>query len=366
MNEHIRRACGGIAVTAAFLAAAGASAAAPPAELPPSPVRYTQAQEYAVRRTVRLPGTVASRTSSLVASEVEGLVEKFLAREGDTVRKGQPLALLRTTRLELQKEAAVAQLAEAESRLHLATLNLERTRGLFEQEVASQQDFDNARYEHSAWQGRVEALRAQIARIQVDIDDCTIRAPFAGLVVSEKTEIGEWIAAGGPVIELMSLSDIEVRVDVPERYFSALNPGAMARVSFDAILDLTVEGKITAVIARADPRARTFPLKVRIANPEGRIGVGMLAHVSFPAGESYRATVVPKDAVVQQGEAKFVYLIKGDDTVDMVPVETGEGVGSWIVVRGGVLAGQKVITRGNERLQPRLPVRGEPMEYALP
>jgi RND family efflux transporter MFP subunit len=335
-------------------------------DMPPSPVRYTEAQEYPVRRTIRLPGSVESRIQSMVASQVAGAVVKLEAREGNTVRKGELLAQLRTTSLELMRDSLTAQLQEAEARLKLAELSMTRARDLFESDVTSQQDYDNAHYDFNARQGRAQSLAAELARVNLDIDLCSIRAPFAGLVVAEETEIGQWITIGASVVELLSLHDLEVRVEVPERYFASLNPGATARVTFESIPGMAVEGKISAVVARADRQARTFPLKVSVDNSEGRIGVGMLAQVAFPAGESYRATVVPKDAVITKGSERSVYMINGDDTVSLVPVRLGEGVGSWIAVEGELKAGNRVVTRGNERLRPGLPVEGEPVEYALP
>jgi RND family efflux transporter MFP subunit len=137
-------------------------------------------------------------------------------------------------------------------------------------------------------------------------------------------------------------------------------------VRFDALPGLDVEGKVDAIIPRADPQARTFPVKVRISNDEGRIGVGMLAEVRLPAGESYQATVVPKDAVITQGQENFVYLLDGEDTVHRTVVESGEGLGAWIVVKGGIEPGQRVVIRGNERLQEGQTVAGERMEYQRP
>ncbi len=339
-----------------------ASAQAPPA----SPVRYTEVKQTGVRRMIKLPGTVRSAILSVVGSEVEGMVMKYPAHEGDSVKQGEPLAILRTEMLELERDATREQLAEAEARLKLAAINLERTRGLFARQVASQQDLDNALAEHAAQQARAGDLKARLAQTELAIRLSTIRAPFAGLVVSEKTEVGQWLMVGGPVVELMSLEDLEVHVDVPERYYASLNPRAVAQLTVDAIPGLAIEGTVTAIIARADPSARTFPLKVKIGNQRGRVGAGMLAQVSFPAGESYQATVVPKDAIVRQGEASVVYRINGEDKVDLVPVTTGEGVGAWIVVTGDIQTGQKVITRGNERVFPGMAVKGESLEYALP
>jgi RND family efflux transporter MFP subunit len=302
----------------------------------------------------------------VVASEVAGAVVELLAREGQTVGKGEPLARLRTTSLELRLQAAAAQLKEADSRMKLAERNLGRAQELFAAKIFSQQQLDDTTFEFNAWQGRVEQLTAEIAGIKLDIERCTIRAPFAGVVTRESTEVGEWMDEGGAVVELLSLDELEVRVEVPERYFRSLRLGAGARVTFESLPGVEVSGRVGAIIPSADPQARTFPMKVRIPNRGGRIGAGMLAQVSFTGGETYRATVVPKDAVITRGREKLVYLINGDNTVSAINVETGVGMGVWVEVHGSVQPGQKVVTRGNERLQPGQTVQGSPLPYELP
>jgi RND family efflux transporter MFP subunit len=338
----------------------------PAQDMPPGPVRYTVAREYPVQRTISLPGSVESPTVSLVASEVEGIVIELRAREGDAVRKGATLARLRKTTMELQREASAAQLKEAEARLKLAERSLERSQELFESRVLSQQELDDAFFEMTAWEGRVEQLTAQIARIDDDLERCTIRAPFDGSVVAEHTEVGEWISVGETIVEIASLSNLRVNVEVPERHFHSMRKGGSASVTFDSIPGYEVDGKVDTIIPRADPQARTFPLKVALQHTNGAIGVGMLAQVSILAGDTYQAIVVPKDAIVGDGANQHVFRIGPDSTVERVPVQTGEGIGDWIVIRGGIAAGEQVVTRGNERLFPGQPVTGEPVEYALP
>ncbi len=337
-----------------------------PGGMPPALVRYTEARQHLVQRTIRLPGTVESKTVSMVASEVAGLVVEFLAHEGDTVSKDQPLARLRVTNRELQRDAIQAQLKEANARQQQAKVNLERAAELLEGKVIPREQYDDRLYESNAWQGRIEQLTAEMARINDDIARSTTRAPFAGVVTAERTEVGEWLGVGGPVVEILSMRELEVRVEVPEHDFRNLTVGAPAAVRFESLPGVEVRGRITAIIPRADLQARTFPLKVAIPNPEGRIGVGMLAQVSFQASESHLATVVPKDAVIRRGPQEFVYVMNGDNTSGLVPVETGQGAGSWVEVRGPVQPGQKVITRGNERLAPGQPVQGDVQEYPLP
>lgn len=335
-------------------------------QMPPSPVSYTEAKEYPLRRSVQLPGSVEALRMSTVASEVAGLIVEFSAREGGSVAKGQPLARLRRENHQLSLASAEGQLKEDEARHKLAERNLERVRELFGTKDVSQKQLDDAQFELNAWLGRLEKQKAEIAKIKDELDRHTIVAPFSGVIVREFTELGQWVAEGGPVVELMALDEMDVVAEVPERYFNSVKPRARTQVVFDALGGLRVEGRVSALIPRADPQARTFRAKIRIPNPGGRIGAGMLAQISLAEGDPYRAVVVPKDALVTRGPQKLVYLVNGNNTISEVPVQVGSGVGAWIEVQSGVQAGQKVVTRGNERLMNGQPVQGQVLEVRLP
>jgi RND family efflux transporter MFP subunit len=334
--------------------------------MPPQPVGYTEAREHALRRSLRLSGSVEARRSSLVASEVAGLVVELAAREGDLVERGRPLVKLRQTDLELQLAARRADLREAEARLDLAGRTLARNRDLFASEVISRQHLDDASSEQTAWQGRVDSLQAEIARVEDRLQRSTVAAPFTGVVVEEHTQMGQWLAVGGPVVELLDLEELEVVLDVPERHFAALKQGAPAQVSLEALPGAEIDGRISAVIPRAADETRTFPVKVRFANRGHRVGVGMLAQVSFGTGDAYAALVVPKDAVVRQGPQSVVYRIGNGNTVEPVPVATGGATGAWIEVQGPLKPGDRVVTRGNERLFPGQVVQPTVVPYTLP
>jgi membrane fusion protein (multidrug efflux system) len=165
---------------------------------------------------------------------------------------------------------------------------------------------------------------------------------------------------------MIDFIDLEVRVDVPEKSFGGLETGTEARVVIGSLGGLEVEGVVRAVVPRADSRARTFPAKISIANPDGRIAVGMLARVYLQIGGSNEAIIIPKDAVVEQGNQKFVYRIKADDTAERITVVPGSPVGAWIAVGESLQAGDRVITRGNERVSPGQSVAPKSLEYDLP
>jgi RND family efflux transporter MFP subunit len=333
---------------------------------PASPVRYTEAREHSVRQSLRLPGTVEAPNLSPVATEVQGLVLELRAREGSHVTRGEPLARLRTTNLELRLRSARGELKEAQARLEWAKGELDRARGLLEQDLISDGDFDQAQADFRAWEGRVERLSADIERIETDLDRCTIRSPIAGVVVAEHIDVGGWIDVGDPVMDVLATDELEVRVEVPERYFSMVTDEGEVLVHPAVDPEVDITGRIAAIIPLADTGSRVFPIKISISGQEKGLAPGMLVQVSLPIGEPTTSTIVPKDAIVAQGPGRFVFVIGEDDTVQQLPVETGVGVGEWIVVSGSLQAGQKIVTRGNERLFPGQPVLGEPLAYELP
>jgi RND family efflux transporter MFP subunit len=309
---------------------------------------------------------VESSTTSRVASEVAGAVKDLVAREGTRVEKGQPVVKLRTETLELQLAAAQGALKEAEARLDRAERALGRAKDLLAKELISAGDFDDAQSEFKAWEGKVAQLSAEVGQTQLDLDRSTIRAPFTGTVVAEHVDLGEWVGVGDPVVDMVSTDRMDVRVDVPGRYFGLVALGAEAAVTFESTSPTEIGGKITAIVPRADATSRTFPVKVSIPNREGRVAVGMLAQASIPVGDPKPSIIVPKDAVVSQGSSRFIYVVAPDSTASMTPVATGTGTGSWIAVTGNVKAGQAVVTRGNERLRPGQKVLAQPEEYPLP
>ena len=261
----------------------------------PSPIRYTEAREYNVRRQIRLPGSVQSPTVSTVAGKVEGLVVELGVREGDAVEKGQLLARLRTVNLELRRDASQSELSEAEARLKLAERNLERARELFDAKVFSQQELDDAFYEFSAWQGRLDRLRAEIERILDDIERCTIHAPFNGVVTDKHTELGQWLAVGDPVVELMAVDDLRVLVQVPERYYRGLRVGRRVSVEFEAIGGRKTVGTVECDHSASGPAGADLPRQVEV--PESRRqGGGRHAGPGFV----FRRRRLPRDHCAQR------------------------------------------------------------------
>ena len=334
--------------------AVGASSVAQDGPPPALVVTEAVARE-AVVETVELIGAVRPIHDSLVASEVPGRVIRRAVELGDHVKRGKVLVRLDATRLEKDLARVQAEFAEATAQFKLARSQENRARQLFDREILSRGELDEAVARLHSNDGRVGSIQARIASIEHEISRTTIRAPFAGVVTEVHTEIGEWIDLGSPVLRLSDLKTVEIRLDVPEHSFRRVRRDAKAEATVTAVPGLTLAGKIFSVVPRADPEARTFPVLVRAPNPGLQVGAGMLAKVDLALDGGGEALLVSKDAVVRQAQQEVVWIVE-NDTVRAVSVRTRRGVGDRVEIVGDVQEGDRVVVRGNERLMPGQPV----------
>ncbi len=359
-------------------------------------------------------GTVEARRHSVVGSAVSGRVLEFLVNEGDRVEKGQPLARLLTRNLDIQIAAAKAEwelrkqellelkngtreeerreaeyrMQAAEAAARYAKTKLTRTEGLVGRNATTREQIeeDTSRLEaatavHLATKAahdltvagprperiaqaaaRVQATEEEVNRLQDILEKHTIISPFAGYVVAEHTEVGQWIESGKLVAEIVEVDPIEIRVPVQESYIPRLTLGVTARIDVEALPSHTFVGTVTAIVPRADEKSRTFPVKITLQNslqPDGTplLKPGMFAKVELPVDQKKNALLVPKDSLVLGGPQPIVYVVTTEPktnklTVRPVPVQLGIAADSWIEVRGDLKAGQQVVVEGNERLRP--------------
>jgi multidrug efflux pump subunit AcrA (membrane-fusion protein) len=377
-----------------------------------SPVEVAPVEEREVAAPRTFVGSVVPSRFSLVGSEVEGHVLEYFAEEGRRVEVGAELARLRTDVIEARLAAARAELEirrheltelengsrpeeinqsrarveEVEAQVEIRKWKLEAAQRLFDQDTISEDELRDARSALRVAEHLLNALRAALAlveegprperiaqaRARVDVQAAevrrledeegkhVIRAPFAGWIVAERTEVGQWLDRGGAVVEIAALDEVDVLVHVLEDYVGVLRPGLEVTVSFGALPDLPLElttGTIDAIVPRADARSRTFPVRIRLANRRDGdfvlLKAGMFARATLPVGKPVEALLVPKDALVLGGPSPIVYVVDPvSSEVRPVPVELGSAYEGMVQVTGALEVGQQVVTKGNERLRP--------------
>ncbi len=318
---------------------------------PPAPVATQKVIEMQFQEPVTFVGAVEPDQRSLVATEVAGLVADLLYEEGDFVKKGDVIAVLKQVSLQIQLHEAEAALKESEARLKYATKQTIRYDDLYKKSVVPIEELQQSQSERDAWAEKTIQYKAKIEKLAYDLEHMQIKAPFNGYIISKHTEIGEWRLKGAPVYELINLDSVHALVYVPEQLAVALNQNDPAKITLDAFPGMSIDGTVLAVIPQASLKARTLPVKVGFKNDGKKIKSGLLARVSFSSGNEAVSKLVPKDAIVMMNNQRFIYAVN-NGVANPVPVKTGRAHGNLIEVFGPIELDMDIIIRGNERVRP--------------
>lgn len=302
------------------------------------------------RSPVEVLGTVQPAARSRISSEIDGRITDYAIREGQYVQKDQILVRLDTSSLKISLQEAKATYNETAARQRLAANNYKRFHELYSKGIVSLQQLQDAESEKDALLARLSQLESRIDNLEHDISKSLIRAPYDGYISAEHAELGEWLGEGDPVAEIINIDQVDIRVDVPERYSPWIGLDDEVKIKLDAVRDIELKGIVTAFIPQADMQSRTFPARVRVDNKEHTIKSGMSARVLFEIGEKRDVTMVSKDAIVLRTGEYLVFIIE-DGEARPVNVDTGLARGDMIEVIGDIVPGQIVVVRGNERLR---------------
>ncbi|HBS28446.1 MAG TPA: hypothetical protein DEB06_03115, partial [Phycisphaerales bacterium] len=352
------------------LGAGGVSSAQPGGGPLPANVRVEAVRGETVDRLREVTGELRAVRLARVASEEAGLVVELTAEAGDRVEEGQVIARLRDElkrfeleRREAEERSAAAQVVEREAQVEKAERDLKRLSDLQRQQGASETEVDDARTrvkeaEARLAQARADALSAlaESRTARQRLSDMQIRAPFAGSVVAKAAEVGAWVREGDTVVELVQFDTVDAYIDVPERFVRTLTPGKTGVEVRLPALGLSRVEKVDTIVASGDRLARTFPVRVRMANADGVLRPGMSVVALVPTGEPMEAMTISKDAVLRSDAGPFVYFDAGG-VAAIAPVETVFASGERYVIRSPVLKpGMTVIVEGNERVFPGQPL----------
>jgi RND family efflux transporter MFP subunit len=318
-------------------------------------------------------GYVTPRRRATVAAKITGRVNEIFAEEGMHVRQGQVLATLddadaraRLTSAVADRDATAAALGDL--RVNLANAERDRRRGeeLLKRRVMSEEEFDRARTAEESLRARIKLASAQVsaaeARIRVaqqDLDNCTVRAPFAGVVVSKDAQVGEMVSpvsAGGSftrtgIATIVDMDSLEIEVDVNESYIARVKPGQPVTAVLDAYADWQIPAKVRTVIPTADRQKATVKARVAFDRLDPRILPDMGVKVTFfgeeashPADGGARIRV-PRAALHVQGDSPAVFVYH-DGRVDRRAVRLGQVRGDEQEVIAGLSDGEQVVTTG--------------------
>ena len=318
---------------------------------PPAPVRVASVSERVVAEQISLIGTTEPIRESRVASEVSGRVEAFYVKAGDFVKEGSRLAVLSSTDLKLRLKGSLAAREAMKAKLALADKELDRVKNLKDTNSVAAKQYDEAFFNHSVLTQELLRNDAEIERLEYELSKKEVVTPFTGYVAEEHTQVGEWVTMGGGIVNLVDLSSILIKVDVPETYAVKIANKSKVDVIIKSLAETSLTAIVQAVLPNGNTAARTFPVHIKLPNPGMKIKSGMEARVNFKVGAKRKALLVPKDAVVTAGSNRMVYVVNSDSVLP-VPIKILGYYDGDAAIDGGLKVGQQVVVRGNERLRP--------------
>lgn len=291
-------------------------------------------------------GSINFKEISNIASQTQGVVKKVYFRIGQKVRKNQKLLSINDDLLQKDIQIKQAKLTQAQYSLQRQQKELERYKVLLDSQSVPLQEYENLEYKLKSQEANILALQAELEISQVELAKKTIYAPFEGIIVEQKVHIAEWVNVGEPVCQILNNSDVEAIVDVPSSIAKNIKLGQKVNLTIN---NKNYQGNITALIPKADIRSRTFPVHIGVKN-DGSFLDGMAVEAMLNIDGESKGFIVPRDSIVYYLGYPTIFIAKNNQAF-AIRVETLSVQDSQALIRGKITEGEKVIYRGQDRLQ---------------
>ena len=319
-------------------------AAAQDWEMPPAAVVIDEAQYRELAPSVDVPGTVVSRYDARLASELSAKLE-WIAEVGTRVKEGDEVARLESITFQLGEMEAESRVKREEARVTFLQSEKRRLERLAENNLSARSQLDQTISDLAVAESDVAIAKAQLGLAKVAMHVTRIRAPFNGVVTERLRNIGERLNIADEVIRLVDPDSLEVVARAPLNTVNFISEGAVLELHNDYRTD---SAAVRTIVPFGNPQSHMFEVRLDVSSE--RWTVGESVRLSMPTAIVKEVLAVPRDALILRREGASVFRLKEDMTVEQVSVITGLGDGSHIEVIGELSPGDRVVTRGAERL----------------
>lgn len=305
-------------------------------------VTAIKAKDTLFHHYIELQGNVATKENILINAEHSGTLQQVFVTEGQKVRKGQVLAKIDDGGLE-------AQLAQLKAQSNLAKTTFERQKRLWDQNIGSEIQFLQSKTQYESNKNAVAQLEKQLSKSKVI-------APFSGTIENIHSEQGSNISIGTPILRIVSLDQMYIETEVPERYLPSITKGTDVIAVFP-VLNKKVETEIRQVSNYINPSNRTFKIEVDVPNKDQMIKPNLTAKVVINDYTNQSTFLLPQSIISENSEGEqYLYIASdiqdnGEAEVHQVIVKTGKTQGDLVEILDGIKAGDFLINEGARSVQ---------------
>jgi len=302
-------------------------------------------------------GTVTPAATVTVSPQVSGVITEILFREGQTVKRGQALAVIDPRPLRNALTQAEGQLARDEAQLANARLLLQRDRVLLAQDSIARQDVDTQAATVRQLEGVVTTDRGAVAQARLNLGFSRVTAPVSGRVGLRVVDVGNYINAGSStgLVVITQVNPIDVEFTVPQddvpRIQVQAERGRLPVTAFDRTRTVQLDqGVFSTLDNQIDTTTGTVRAKARFANTAGRLFPNQFVNIRLNLEMLRGVVVVPVTAVRTAADGDFVWKLNPDRTVTRRKVTRGPATAEITSITAGLSPGERVITEGGDRL----------------
>lgn len=330
------------------------------------PVSVNTAAKANISTSTSISGKVTPLHEVVIIPKIPGKVAQVPVDVGVRVKKGTLLAKLDTTDLEISLSSALnglqnARLTQDQARLNYnnAKSNYERMQALYKDGAISLEQLEQAELSFNLAKDALKAPAIASAQNQIDsirnqISNATITSPIDGEIAMRNIDPGEMAGTTQPIMTVVNIDTVYVEGTVAEADIPLVKQGQKVSVKVDAAGG-NFEGTVKTVSPVANPQTKGYPVKVEINNPGHKLKPGMFAEIKLTTKEKKDVVVVPKEALVNRGTAKVLYVVD-NNVANERTVELGVESDDKVEIVKGLQAGEKFVIIGQQSLSDKAKV----------
>ena len=284
---------------------------------------------------ITVVGTIKPVNKASISHEAGGIIDRYLKDKGDWVKEGDTLLILENSVLK-------ANLLAAEAQYRLAEVNFEKQEIIYKDNVSSEFEYLNAKYNK-------EQLKAVYEQTLALYNKTFITAPFNGIFDAKYFETGELVPPATPVIEVISISSLKVEAGIPEKFAGRIKNGLKALVYINEVYEEPVESKVSFIGKALSPLNRTFPVEIRIPNKNGSAKPEMIAGVKI-AKDTYDNIIIVPEEVITRTDDGYTVFVAEENIAKLRHIKILSRNGADVAVLDGLKNGDKLITLGFQNL----------------
>ncbi|KKL86329.1 hypothetical protein LCGC14_1945810 [marine sediment metagenome] len=318
-----------------------------------TPVSVATPTQSELSQVLRLSGSLTAEKHAMLSPRVDGLVENVFVDAGSHVDKGDILLTLDPALSKQALAQAKAATAEALAAKNEAERLVKEVQGLRKKNYISESEGATRQSNLNLSNAALLAARAAESSAAEQLLRHQLPAPFSGVINAKMTESGEWVNRGTAVLELVATNAVRLDVKVPQERFAEVNSSSTVEVIPDVMPDMTLKGRITAIVPVSDPRARAFLVRIVIDAKNSPLLPGTSATAVIHLAKKFNEQhwIVPRDALLLHPDGSYSVFVVQNNKAQRRQVTIGQENEMGVTILQGVNEGDQVVVRGNEVLR---------------